>query len=161
MHTVSVNHKIKQQPDKVWQALDDFANVYTYNPNVEHSEALNSIQTGIGAERTCHFYDGNKIKERIISYEKGKKYDVEIYEPGKFPLKKAVATLSVDADGQNGSIVGFEMNFKPKFGPMGWLMAKTVMKKQFAGVLRNILIGLEKNLETGQIITNKNFKTVS
>jgi len=152
MHHVSVNHKINAPAQKVWDVLDKFSEVYLYHPFVKHSESLNHMSGGLGAERTCHFEDGNKIKERIIAYEKGKSYHVEIYDPGKFPLRKAVALLEVTPESQNKATVIFNMTFQPKFGPAGWLMAKMVMKKQFASILKKVLYGLDTHLQTGGII---------
>lgn len=152
MHHVSVSHKINAPAPKVWDALDKFSEVYMYHPFVKHSESLNRQDSGLGAERSCHFEDGNKIKERIITYEKGENYQVEIYDPGKFPLKKAIALLEVKAEGNQKSKVSFKMSFQPKYGPAGWLMAKLMMKKQFASILKKVLQGLDTHLQTGGIV---------
>jgi len=152
MHQVTVHHKINASTPKVWDALDKFSAVYMYHPFVKHSESLNQKDSGLGAERSCHFEDGNIIKERIIAYEKDKSYHVEIYDPGKFPLHKAIALLEVKPEGNNSSIVTFNMSFQAKYGPAGWLMAKMMMKKQFASILKKVLQGLDTHLQTGGIV---------
>ena len=152
MHHVSVNHKINAPAAKVWEVLDKFSEIYKYHPFVKHSENLNQQDSGLGAERSCHFEDGNIIKERIIAYEKDKSYHVEIYDPGNFPLHKAIALLDVKPEGKNISIVTFNMSFQPKYGPAGWLMAKMMTKKQFASILKKVLQGLDTHLQTGGII---------
>jgi hypothetical protein len=152
MHHVLVSRKIQAPAEKVWQKLDKFRDVYTYHPLVKHSEGINEIPTGIGAERTCYFEDGNQIKERITAYEKSKNYQVEIYDPGAFPLLKAVALLEVKTIDEQSSSVDFNMEFQPRFGPIGWLMAQFIMKKQFAQILKRVLDGLDTHLQTGQVI---------
>jgi hypothetical protein len=152
MFQVEVNHKINAPAEKVWQTIDKFGQVYTYHPLVKHSKSINDLPTGQGAERTCHFEDGNIIKERIINYEDNKKYQVEIYDPGKFPLQKAIGTLEVRSDDKARSNVTFIMDFQPKFGPIGWLMAHMVMKKQFSKILSKVLQGLDTHIQTGQIV---------
>ena len=152
MHQVSVNHKINAPTPKVWNVLDKFSEVYMYHPFVKHSESLNQLTSGLGAERTCHFEDGNKIKERIIAYEKGNSYHVEIYDPGNFPLRKAIALIEVRPEGQQQSTVTFNMSFQPKYGPAGWLMAKLIMKKQFESILKHVLKGLDTHLQTGGVV---------
>jgi hypothetical protein len=147
-----VSHKINAPASKVWEVLDKFSEVYMYHPFVKHSESLNQQARGLGAERSCHFEDGNKIKERIIAYEKGNSYQVEIYDPGNFPLRRAVALLEVKPDGNHKSTVIFNMSFKPKYGPAGWLMAKMMMKKQFASILKHVLKGLDTHLQTGGVV---------
>jgi len=155
MHTVSVTRRINKPGNEVWQTLDKFGDVYTYHPHVKHSESINEIPTGPGAERTCHFEDGNQIKERIITYDKGNQYEVEIYETGSFPLTKAIGRLQVIAINDKTSDVVFSMSFQPKFGPLGWIMAQLMMKSQFAKILDSVLEGLDKNLHTGQVITRE------
>jgi hypothetical protein len=44
------------------------------------------------------------------------------------------------------------MDFQPKYGPLGWLMAQMIMKKQFANTLNRVLEGLDTHLQTGKII---------
>jgi len=95
----------------------------------------------------------------IIEYQNGKNYQVEIFDPGRFPLSKAVGQLVVHSDNDQASTVHFNMNFQPKFGPLGWLMAQMIMKKQFAGVLNKVLAGLDTHLKTGKIV-EKNGITV-
>jgi hypothetical protein len=158
MHFVSVNRRINKPVTDIWQTLDKFGDVYTYHPHVKHSESINDIPTGIGAERTCHFENGNKIKERITTYDSGNEYEVDIYEPGSFPLIKAVGRLKVSPVSDDTSDATFSMSFQPKFGPLGWIMAQLIMKNQFAKILASVLEGLDKNLQTGQVITTKNLK---
>ena len=158
MHDVSVTRRINKSGTDIWQTLDKFGDVYTYHPHVKHSENINKIPTGSGAERTCHFEDGNKIKERIITYNKGNQYEVEIYDSGSFPLAKAIARLKVMAITDNSSDVEFSMSFQPKFGPLGWIIAQMMMKNQFKKILGNVLEGLDRNLQTGQVITRENLK---
>ena len=158
MHLVSVNRKINKSANEVWQTLDNFRDVYKYHPHVKHSESINEVPTGIGAERTCHFEDGNKIKERIIGYEKGKEYTVDVFDNGSFPLKKAVGRLKVVSLNNNESEVLFSMSFQPKFGPIGWIMAQMMMKNQFAKILSSVLEGLDKNLHSGEVISAKDIK---
>ena len=158
MHSVSVARRLNKPANEVWRTIDKFGDVYTYHPLVKHSESINDLPTGKGAERICHFEDGNKIKERIINYENDKKYQVEIYETGRFPLQTAIGTLEVHPEDEQNSTVSFKMDFQPKFGPLGWLMAQLAMKNQFAKTLAIVLEGLDKNLQTGQVITSDNLK---
>ncbi len=152
MHNVNVDHKISSSPEKVWEVLDKFGGVSAYHPFVKASPIANGVESGLGAERFCHFEDGNSIKERIVEYDAGKSYKVSIIDAGTFPLNEAIATLSVKPLSKNESIVTFNMNFKPKFGPMGWLMAKLMMEGQFKKNLSNVLQGLDDHIRTGKVV---------
>ncbi len=159
MHNVSINRSINKPTHEVWKALDNFSDVYKYHPQVRHSESINKLPTGIGAERTCHFENGNIIKERIIAYESGKEYEIDIYDAGSFPLRKAVGRFQVNPISDNSSNVIFSMSFQPKFGPLGWLMAQLMMKNQFSKTLSDVLEGLDKNLQSGEVVSRKDSKT--
>jgi hypothetical protein len=47
------------------------------------------------------------------------------------------------------------MSFAPKFGPVGWLMGKTVMKAQFRKTLGSVIHGLETHMRTGAVVSRK------
>jgi len=47
------------------------------------------------------------------------------------------------------------MAFRPKFGPVGWIMGKTVMTRQFTKILGRVLAGLEEHAETGEVVGGK------
>jgi hypothetical protein len=152
MHHLNVTRTIDIPADRVWEVVDDFGAVYRYHPLVEQSPIRNGIPSGEGAERVCHFGGGNSITERISQYEPGASYTIDIIEPGKFPLKSAAARLSVHPLGPGRTRVGFDMAFQPKFGPVGWLMGKTVMRGQFRKVVGGMLAGLETHLRTGETV---------
>ena len=155
MHHVHVDRVIDRPADAVWAILDDFGSVFRYHPLVKKSEIINGIGSGLGAGRVCHFEDGNTIREEITAYEPGRGYEVEIVDPGKFPLKRAVAHLSVEPLGDARSRVGFDMDFRPKFGPLGWIMGKTLMVPKFRKILGLVLEGLETHLRTGEVVSRK------
>jgi len=43
-------------------------------------------------------------------------------------------------------------NFTPKFGPIGWVMAKVMMKSRFRKTFEEVLAGLDSYVHTGQKI---------
>ena len=125
MHNVRTKKQINRSARDVWEVIDDFGGIYRFHPLVETSPVISDKSTGLGAERQCNFYGGGAVKERITGYDKGKSMNIEIYDSGPFPLKKAKANLAVRPISDNRSEVDFEIDFVPKYGPVGWLMAKT------------------------------------
>lgn len=142
MHTVTVVKDVSVAAERIWPIIDDFGGVHKYHPFVDHSPIVTGNATGLGAERVCHFKDGNSVGERIIEYRPGEGYSVEIVNPGKFPIVKAIGHLDVRSLGVGRSRVTFRMEFQPKFGPIGWLMAKAMMVGQFRKILSGVLDGL-------------------
>ena len=152
MHKVHVHRDIAVSRERTWQILDDFGGIHRFHPLVDSSPVSNGIDSGLDAERVCHFTNGDQISERITEYDAGRSYTVEITDPGKFPLKKGVARLTVEPLTESRSRVHFEMSFEPKYGPLGWLMGKTVMRAQFGRILKDVLAGLESHARTGRIV---------
>ncbi len=155
MHQVQVARTIDVPADEAWKILDDFGGIHQYHPLVERSPIKNGVASGLGAERVCHFDNGDAITERITGYEAGREYTVEITDLGKFPLKAAGGTFGVRPAGKGRSTVRFDFRFQPKFGPIGWLMGKTVMRSQFRRIVADMLAGLETHAKTGAIVSRK------
>ncbi len=156
MHEVQVARTIDVPAEEAWKIIDDFGGIHQYHPLVERSPIKNGVASGLGAERVCHFDNGDAITERITGYEAGREYTVEITDMGKFPLKAAVGTFGVRPAGKGRSTVQFDFRFQPKFGPIGWLMGKTMMRSQFRKILGDVLAGLETHAKTGTIVSRKN-----
>ena len=161
MHEVNVDRVIDVSAEDAWAILNDFGSIYRFHPLVERSPIKNGVSSGIGAQRVCHFHDGNQITEEITDYEAGVGYEVEITDPGNFPLQRAVARLSVEPLSGERSRVSFRMAFKPKFGPLGWVMGKTVMAGQFRKILGRVLAGLEEHAQTGEVVGRKPHSAVA
>ena len=144
MTNISVTRKTKASPEACWDLLSDFANIDFFNPGVKESRLLNgSSERGVGAVRQCDLTDGkNFIRERIIDWQEGKSYTVSIYE-GTMPLKNTVATLKIEPDGA-GTILAMEMEYIPKFGPLGALMNVVMLRRMMEKSMRSVVQGLDE-----------------
>ena len=150
MHIVTVARNINAPADRVWEALDDFGDIADYSPFLASSPITNGVERGEGAERTCHFNDGGAIVERITHYEPGRGYRVDIVDAGPFPLREARAFVQLEPLGHERVRASFRLEFKPRYGPLGWLMAQTLMKPRFASNLGQVLYGLEEHVTRGR-----------
>jgi len=151
MEQVIVTREIKSDVNAVWAVLDDFASIYKYNPSVKHSELLSNKTTGMDAQRICHFYDGTSLKETITHYQPNKGYGFELSD-FKLPLKFAETQISLNSVGVAKSSVTVTLSFVPKFGPLGWLMAKLLMKPMLKKALTGLLQGLDDHTRSGQLV---------
>lgn len=153
MHRFSASKTLGISIDRVWPLLDNFADTWVYHPIVEDSGSLNGTTRGLGAERYCTMYGGEQVQERITEYDaENHRYKVEITDHGPFPLTHMEVWVKVDAEGQNRTTVTFEGGFVPKFGPMGWVMGKLMMKRQFEAMMGQVIDGLESHLKTGLVV---------
>ncbi|MEM7056052.1 MAG: SRPBCC family protein [Pseudomonadota bacterium] len=150
MAKVAVTTTVKAPLEQVWASWDDFGNIYRFNPNLKGSYLLPGSQpTGPGARRQCDLADGkNYIREKIIGYQDQKEMVIDIYE-GTMPLKSAVAILSFRSTGSDQTVVTMEMDFKPKFGPIGALMVP-MMKPKFRQMLQALLDANAAYVENGK-----------
>ncbi|MEO0601379.1 MAG: SRPBCC family protein [Myxococcota bacterium] len=150
MSIVWVQREITHAPAAVWEVVADIGGIHRFHPAVARSPLTGSQERGVGAERTCHFHDGNHIDERVVAWEEGHSLEVDIVR-GSFPLVRARARFVLEPV-PTGTRVTMRMDYKPKFGPVGFVMDQLMMKRQFRGLMARILEGLETHLSTGQII---------
>ncbi|WP_136591568.1 SRPBCC family protein [Salinigranum halophilum] len=152
MHTVSVGRILKASLSDVWAVLDDFGGVSRYNPTVKMSGIIDGPETGRGATRECVFYDGGRIEEKITDYEFESGYTVDFVDVGNMPLKQNRVKITVEEHDESETMVTMTATFKPKFGPVGYLMAKAMMESRFRETFEEVLDGLESHVRTGQPI---------
>ena len=152
MHTVTATRTIDAPVASVWNAIDEFGNVYRFHPKIEHSESINDVATGKGAKRQCDFYDGAVIREEVIESIPEQRQVTDVFDLGSFPLKNMVGRLDLEPIDENRTEVTMTMSFTPKYGPVGWLLAKSMMKSQFSDLTEDILAGLDTHLQTGEIV---------
>ena len=100
---------------------------------------------------TCDLLPAGSIEERIIEWDEGNGYHIEIYEfNGPLPpFKKVTAYLGVEADG-NQTIATMSMNYEMKPGLIGVAMSALIIKSQYEKAVSGILQGLKYHTETGK-----------
>ena len=151
MHAITVKRQLNNNVEAVWKVLDNYGAIYKYNPSVETSEILGEKITGLGASRVCHFYDGSSLKETIIKYVPNQGYSFELSDYA-LPLKHATSHFQLEPLPGNNSLVSVTLEFQPKFGPLGWLMAKLLMRPMLTKALNGVIKGLDDHLASGRIV---------
>lgn len=146
MHSVSASRVIDAPSERVWQVLDDFGNVAAYNPAVDASRVVTDAETGEGACRECVLSESGRIEETIVDYRPGEGYTVEFTDLGSLPMAANTVEfdlLPVDADRTEVTV---SSRFTPKYGPLGWLVAKLVMERRLRETFDDTLAGLDDHL---------------
>lgn len=160
MAIVKETIRIDAPKDKVWDILADFGGIINYNPSISNSYSTSEANSGLGATRHCDVLPMGSVEERIIEWNEGSDYLVDIYEfNGPMPpIKSAQARLSVEADG-NQTIATMEMEYHMKLGVIGVAMDNLMLKSQYQKVVTGILQGLKYHTETGKQGTRDALKT--
>lgn len=78
--------KIDAPKDKVWATLADLAAIQNYNPMVARSYYSSDTRTRIGATHHCDFSPMGSVEERVVAWEEGKEYSIEVYDSHLMPM---------------------------------------------------------------------------
>lgn len=151
MHNITVTREMNNNVETVWKVLDDYGSVYKYNPGVETSEILGEKKTGLGARRVCNFYDGSSLKETIIKYVPNRGYSFKLSDYS-LPLKRATSHFQLEPLSNGKSMLSVTIELEPKFGPVGWLMVKLLMRPMLTKALNGLTKGLDDYMTSGQLV---------
>ena len=151
MHRVTVTRELNHDVADVWRLLDDFGAIAKYNPGVEFAEIVSAGPTGLDAQRICHFYDGTSLKETIVRYQPGHGYSFDLSDFA-LPLKQATSHFDLTRISDGRSLLTVTLEFTPKFGPLGWVMGKLMMRPMLQRALRGVTKGLDDHMSTGAIV---------
>jgi hypothetical protein len=139
---------------KVWEVLADFGNVDKWHFSVKKSPMMDGKPFGLGAKRTCRFYNGTSVVEEIIEYREGNNFVVEITE-FSMPLKSIIAGTKVEAIDGNSCDITIDMDFVVKGGPLGWVMGIVIVKPTMKRLTKKLLTGLAYHAATKKIVGDK------
>jgi hypothetical protein len=135
--------------ETVWAKIADLGAIQDYHPGVSRSYYTSEEREGVGASRHCDLLPFGEVEERIVEWRAGDSYAIEIYERKKVPpLKNAVGRLAVTQDGA-GTTVQFEIEYDLKFGLLGKLLDRLIVRPRFSKVGPAMLRGLKRHLDNG------------
>jgi uncharacterized protein YndB with AHSA1/START domain len=149
MHTVTIRKDIDSPHDQVWAVLDQFDNLDEYSPKNTSCELLEGPDTGVGARRRTTVDEGFTVVHEIIEYEPGERYTFEFTETGKFPVRYIQMEFAVEPTEADQSRVIVTVEYTPKWGPLGWVLGKTLLKRRLRDALGKTLDGLAAHVESG------------
>ncbi|MCH8927788.1 MAG: SRPBCC family protein [Candidatus Marinimicrobia bacterium] len=150
--------EINASKDKVWPILADIGSIQNYNPGVTKSLSTSEAKTGIGASRHCDLLPMGSVEERVIEWDEGNSYKIEIYD-GKIVPFLGTAVFEVSENGEN-THVKMTMNYEMKSGIMASMMGM-MMKGKMDKAVESILVGLKHHVETGEEVSMKVYKNLS
>ncbi|UCC71469.1 MAG: SRPBCC family protein [Gemmatimonadota bacterium] len=150
MTSFSGEIRINAPKEKVWEVIADLGGIQAYHPGVRKSYYTSEQREGVGASRHCDLKPFGSLDERIVSWQDGDSYVIDIYNGEKVPpFKTATGYVSVEQDGTQ-TIARFAFQYELKLGPLGWLMDRIMVRSRLKSVVPAALRGLKRYVENGE-----------
>lgn len=152
MNEIAVEVPIQAQPKVAWEAISDFFHVDNFHPFVKQVDELSTVGSGKGAIRRCNFTDGTSVVETITNWNEGKDISVDLSEfsaPLTWVKVRFWVEPSVTTPGT--TVAGITMQYQVKYGPLGWLMNRLMIKPQMTKRFRDILLGLDNFVQSKDV----------
>jgi len=136
------------KPKAVWAVLGDFMHIDKFAPEIKSVDALTDGEDGLGSKRRNNFKNGTSLVEEVTEWETNRRYRVRMSEMSSMPLHEAYSAMSIELMDNGRSMVTWDMDYRVKFGPFGWLLGQTMMKMMMGKILDGNLKGLAKKVKS-------------
>ena len=146
----TIHHEVQANcpPEKVWALLSDLEAVQRYNPTVRTATVQGARRSGVGAERACELLPKGRVVERVTHWEDGRAVGLEVAQ-SDWPIHFMRWITRVEPVGASTRITQ-SLEYKVKFGPVGWLLDNLVMKRKLTSTLDEVFASLVKHAEGRQ-----------
>ena len=146
---------INVDKDKLWDILSDFGNVQNLSPGIAKSYLTSETKNGLGATRHCDFTSmGSQVEEKIIGWNKGKSFKIELYDTKNIPMMKemnAFFELETEKEGTKlTTVFEYQMN-----NVVGKIFNNLKMKSMNEKSWLQFLAGIKHYSETGETVDEK------
>jgi hypothetical protein len=132
-------------PERVWALLSDLEAVQRYNPGVREAKIQGAKRAGVGATRVCELLPKGRVVERVTHWEEGRALGLEVAE-SDWPIHFMRWVTRVEPR-PGGVRISQELEYRVKFGPIGWLLDRIAMERKLRATLNEIFASLAKHAE--------------
>ncbi|WP_170414741.1 SRPBCC family protein [Ruegeria atlantica] len=140
---------VNARPDEIWAILSRFMHIDEFAPQVTSVDALTTGDNGVGSKRRCHFQNGTSLVEEVTNWQINQGYSVRLSEMPAMPMHEAHAAIAIQPVTGTHCRVTWSMDYRMKYGPVGWLMGQTLLKVMMGRVLADNLKALANTIQTG------------
>lgn len=146
MTTLTNRITVNASAQDVWTVLADLEELDKYDPTVKTSTIISTQRTGLEAARKVLMRDGkNWFNERITEFEPGKALCYQLTECS-FPIKGLRHSYRFKPT-PTGTEVEQVMEYTVKFGLLGKLMDRMMIRKQTSAGIQKFFAGLKTHVE--------------
>lgn len=142
-----IHHEISARcaPERVWALLADLEAVQLYNPTVRSAKVDGTQRSGVGAKRACELKPNGRVVERVTHWEDGQVLGLEVAE-SDWPIHFMRWQTRLTRDG-SGTRITQDLEYRVKFGPLGWLLDRLVMERKLRTTLDGVFASLVQHAE--------------
>lgn len=145
---------IDASADAIWAELSRFMHIDEFCDGITHVDAMTTGEDGVGSKRRNHFAGGNgSMVEEVTEWSINRGYKLRMSEMTNFPAKEASAFITLDPVGSKTRVT-WGLDYRMKFGPLGWLMGQTMLKMMMDKVIDGNLQGLAKKVRSNATVTS-------
>ncbi len=135
-------------PAHVWALLADLEAVQGYNPGVRRAAIEGPQRSGVGARRSCELLPKGRVVERVTHWEDGRALGLEVAE-SDWPIHFMRWVTRLEAD-DSGTRITQSLEYEVKFGALGWLLDRLVMRRKLSAALDEVFASLVKHAEAAE-----------
>jgi hypothetical protein len=142
-----IRHEIEARcpPQRIWALLARLEAVAEYNPGVRAARLRSGAATGPGAERECDLLPSGRVVERVTVWEEGRALGLEVIE-SDWPIHFMRWVTRVEPR-PGGSLLTQDLEYAMKFGPLGGLLDRLVVRRKLTATLDGVLAALVARAE--------------
>lgn len=143
----TIHHEVHAacSPERIWALLADLRAVERYNPGVKRAAVEGPQTSGVGARRSCELVPKGRVVERVTHWEEGRAVGLEVVE-SDWPIRFMRWVTYIEPS-DRGTRVTQSLEYALKFGPLGWLLDRLVMKRKLTATLDGVFASLAKHAE--------------
>lgn len=146
MSTLTNEISINASVDDIWEVLSNVETLDKYDPTVKVSNAVSTLRSGIGASRRVEMVDGkNWFEEAITSSKTNESLTFEL-TACSFPIHSLKHSYSFASNG-NSTTVKQVMEYEVKYGIIGQILDKLMIRKQTSNGIVKFFSGLKSYVE--------------
>lgn len=146
MTTIHHDVLVSCPPERLWALLADLEAVQHYNPGVRRAAIEGSLRTGVGARRSCELSPRGRVVERVTHWEPGRAIGLEL-EEHDWPVEFMRWVTRIEPHGR-GTRLTQSLEYEVKFGPVGWLLDRLVMRRKLTVTLDAVFASLARHAES-------------
>jgi ribosome-associated toxin RatA of RatAB toxin-antitoxin module len=146
MTTLHNRITVNASVERLWAVLTDLEELDKYDPTVKTATIISSQRTGLNAARKVLMRDGkNWFEEKITEFEPGRALCYQLTDCS-FPIKGLRHSYRFKTT-PSGTEVEQVMEYTVKFGLLGKLMDRLMIRKQSDAGIKKFFSGLKAHVE--------------